>query len=87
MIAAGQLFLGKLLGRMLMAGMQMVLILVLAGRFLFGVSWGNSPRCRRWSRCCSAAYTIAVGRPRDAARRGVEHAGPGVVGRLDRQRW
>ena len=35
-------FLGKLLGRVLMAAVQVV-ILVLAGRFLFGVSWGNSP--------------------------------------------
>jgi ABC-type multidrug transport system permease subunit len=35
-------FLGKLLGRLLLAGIQVV-VLVLAGRFLFGVSWGNSP--------------------------------------------
>jgi ABC-2 type transport system permease protein len=35
-------FLGKLLGRLLMAGIQIV-VLVLAGRYLFGVSWGNSP--------------------------------------------
>jgi ABC-2 type transport system permease protein len=35
------LFLGKLLGRMLMAGVQIV-ILVLAGRWLFGLHWGNS---------------------------------------------
>ena len=35
-------FLGKLLGRLLMAAIQIVL-LVLAGRFLFGVSWGSSP--------------------------------------------
>ena len=35
-------FFGKLLGRLLMAAIQIV-ILVLAGRFLFGVSWGSSP--------------------------------------------
>jgi len=35
------IFLGKLLGRVLMAGAQ-ILILVLAGRWLFGLSWGNS---------------------------------------------
>lgn len=35
-------FLGKLLGRLLMAAFQIV-VLVLAGRFLFGVSWGSSP--------------------------------------------
>ena len=33
---------GKLLGRLLLAGIQVV-VLVLAGRFLFGVSWGGSP--------------------------------------------
>jgi len=36
------LFLGKLAGRLLMAALQIV-ILLLAGRFLFGISWGNSP--------------------------------------------
>jgi len=35
-------FAGKLLGRLLIAALQVV-ILVLAGRFLFGVSWGSSP--------------------------------------------
>lgn len=38
----GAVFRGKLLGRTLLAGLQVV-ILVLAGRFLFGVSWGDSP--------------------------------------------
>ena len=36
------IFLGKLGGRMLIAGLQLVLM-VLAGRFLFGLSWGSSP--------------------------------------------
>ena len=35
------IFLGKLAGRVLIAGLQVV-ILVVAGRFLFGVSWGES---------------------------------------------
>jgi len=35
------IFLGKLCGRLLMAAMQLAL-LVLAGRFLFGISWGNT---------------------------------------------
>ena len=37
-----QVFLGKLLGRLLIALAQIV-VLVVAGRFLFGVSWGSSP--------------------------------------------
>ncbi len=37
-----QIFLGKLLGRLLIATLQIV-VLVLAGRFLFDVSWGSSP--------------------------------------------
>jgi len=37
-----QIFAGKLAGRLLIAGIQIV-ILVLAGRFLFGISWGSSP--------------------------------------------
>jgi ABC-type multidrug transport system permease subunit len=36
------LFLGKLTGRLMMAAVQ-ILILVLAGKFLFGLSWGDSP--------------------------------------------
>jgi hypothetical protein len=36
------IFLGKLLGRLLLALLQIAL-LTLAGRFLFGVSWGGSP--------------------------------------------
>jgi ABC-2 type transport system permease protein len=38
----GAVFLGKLAGRLLLAAVQSVLLL-LAGRFLFGVSWGASP--------------------------------------------
>ncbi len=38
----GAIFLGKLAGRLLLAGVQAALLL-LAGRFLFGVSWGASP--------------------------------------------
>ncbi|MDY7092971.1 MAG: ABC transporter permease [Acidobacteriota bacterium] len=38
----GQIFAGKLLGRLLLAGLQIV-VLVAAGHFLFGVSWGSSP--------------------------------------------
>jgi ABC-2 type transport system permease protein len=38
----GAVFLGKLGGRLLIAGAQAVLLL-LAGRFLFHVSWGSSP--------------------------------------------
>jgi ABC-2 type transport system permease protein len=38
----GAVFLGKLAGRLLIAAAQSVLLL-LAGRFLFGVSWGASP--------------------------------------------
>jgi ABC-type multidrug transport system permease subunit len=37
-----QVFLGKLLGRLLLAAAQ-IAVLVTAGRFLFGVSWGHSP--------------------------------------------
>jgi len=36
-----RIFAGKLIGRLLMAGAQTA-ILVFVGRFLFGVSWGNS---------------------------------------------
>jgi ABC-type multidrug transport system permease subunit len=38
----GSVFLGKLLGRLLLAAVQAVLLLV-AGRLLFGLSWGGSP--------------------------------------------
>ncbi|MFQ5876920.1 MAG: ABC transporter permease [Acidobacteriota bacterium] len=41
-IGRAQLFLGKLLGRLLMAGLQAV-VLVGAGRYLFGLSFGRSP--------------------------------------------
>jgi ABC-type multidrug transport system permease subunit len=38
----GAVFLGKLAGRLLLAGAQAVLLLA-AGRWVFGVSWGSSP--------------------------------------------
>ncbi|MCH9651043.1 MAG: ABC transporter permease [Deltaproteobacteria bacterium] len=41
-VTRGEIFLGKLVGRLMVAGAQ-ILVLLLAGRFLFGVSWGNSP--------------------------------------------
>ena len=41
-VSRGQIFAGKLVGRLLLAGAQIV-VLVLFGRFLFGLSWGGSP--------------------------------------------
>jgi ABC-2 type transport system permease protein len=41
-LSRGRIFAGKLVGRMLMAGAQIVIYL-LAGRLLFGVSFGDSP--------------------------------------------
>ncbi len=41
-ISRGQIFAGKLLGRFLIAALQTT-VLILAGRFLFGVLFGNSP--------------------------------------------
>ncbi len=41
-LARWQIFMGKVAGRLLVAGLQAT-ILVLAGRYLFGVSFGNSP--------------------------------------------
>jgi len=41
-LGRGRIFLGKLLGRLLLASLQIIL-LGLAGRFLFGLSWGSSP--------------------------------------------
>lgn len=41
-VGRSQIYLGKLLGRVLIAGAQLV-VLVAAGRFLFGISWGGSP--------------------------------------------
>ena len=51
------IFVGKLLGRLLMAGGQ-VLILVIAGRFLFDVSWGNSPLGLALTLAC---FVFAIG--------------------------
>lgn len=41
-MSRGAIFLGKLTGRLLLAAIQVV-VLVLVGRFVFGVSWGESP--------------------------------------------
>ncbi len=41
-VSRSQIFLGKLTGRLFLAGLQ-IGILLLAGRYLFGVSWGRSP--------------------------------------------
>jgi ABC-2 type transport system permease protein len=41
-LSRGTVFLGKLAGRLLIAGAQAVLLLI-AGRYLFHVSWGSSP--------------------------------------------
>lgn len=41
-VTRGEIFLGKLVGRLLVAAAQ-ILVLLLAGRFLFQVSWGSSP--------------------------------------------
>jgi len=41
-VSKAQIFCGKLLGRMLVAGLQLV-VLSLAGTLLFGVSWGEAP--------------------------------------------
>lgn len=41
-LSRGTVFLGKLAGRLLIAGAQAILLLI-AGRFLFHVSWGSSP--------------------------------------------
>lgn len=51
-----QIFLGKLLGRLVIAGVQ-VIVLVLAGKFLFGVDWGASPVGLA---LVLATYTMAV---------------------------
>jgi ABC-type multidrug transport system permease subunit len=41
-LTRGTVFLGKLAGRLLIAGAQAILLLI-AGRYLFHVSWGSSP--------------------------------------------
>jgi ABC-type multidrug transport system permease subunit len=41
-VSRGQVFLGKLGGRFVLAGLQTV-ILLLAGRFLYGITYGKSP--------------------------------------------
>ena len=52
----GQLFAGKLLGRLLVAGAQIV-VLVMAGRFLFGITLGESLPALAMLLLC---YAIAV---------------------------
>jgi ABC-type multidrug transport system permease subunit len=51
------IFMGKLTGRMAMAAIQVV-VLVLAGRFLFGVDWGHSPLALA---LVLASYCTAIG--------------------------
>ena len=51
------IFMGKLTGRMAMAVIQVV-VLVLAGRFLFGVDWGHSPLALA---LVLASYSLAIG--------------------------
>lgn len=41
-LSRGEILLGKLCGRLFVAGVQ-ILLLLAAGRYLFGVSWGDSP--------------------------------------------
>lgn len=40
-LSRSSLFLGKLLGKLLLAAIQ-ILLLILAGRYIFGISWGDS---------------------------------------------
>jgi len=55
-LGKGAVFLGKLLGRFLLAGVQALLLLAV-GRFLFHVSWGSSPGGLAFLLC---AYLLAV---------------------------
>jgi ABC-type multidrug transport system permease subunit len=41
-VSRAEIFLGKLTGRILLAAMQ-IAVLLLSGRYLFGLSWGGSP--------------------------------------------
>ncbi len=51
-----RLFAGKLTGRLLMAALQIV-VLVVVGRFLLGITWGNSPAGLAM---VLISYTVAV---------------------------
>jgi ABC-2 type transport system permease protein len=55
----GAVFLGKLLGRLLLAAVQAVLLL-LAGRFVFGVSLGSGPGAIGGLALLLGAYLLAV---------------------------
>ena len=55
----GQLFAGKLMGRLLVAGTQIV-VLVLAGRFVFGLSLGRSFPALVMLLCCYAAAVASL---------------------------
>jgi ABC-type multidrug transport system permease subunit len=58
-LGLGRIFAGKLVGRMLMAGVQIVIYL-LAGRLLFGLSWGHSPAGLALVLTCYAAAAAGL---------------------------
>lgn len=58
-LGRGRIFVGKLAGRMLMAGVQ-IAIYILAGRFLFGISWGRSPAGLALVLACYAAAAAGL---------------------------
>ncbi|MES1243380.1 MAG: ABC transporter permease [Acidobacteriota bacterium] len=58
-LGRGRIFAGKLAGRMLMAGVQ-IAIYLLAGRLLFGLSWGHSPAGLALVLTCYAAAAAGL---------------------------
>jgi ABC-2 type transport system permease protein len=58
-LGLGHIFVGKLAGRMLMAGAQ-IGIYLLAGRLLFGLSWGHSPAGLALVLTCYAAAAAGL---------------------------
>jgi ABC-2 type transport system permease protein len=58
-LGLGHIFAGKLAGRMLMAGVQ-IAIYLLAGRLLFGLSWGHSPAGLALVLTCYAAAAAGL---------------------------
>jgi ABC-type multidrug transport system permease subunit len=58
-LGLGHIFAGKLAGRMLMAGAQ-IAIYILAGRLLFGLSWGHSPAGLALVLTCYAAAAAGL---------------------------
>jgi ABC-type multidrug transport system permease subunit len=58
-LGRGHIFAGKLLGRMLMAGAQ-IAIYLLAGRLLFGLSFGHSPAGLALVLTCYAAAAAGL---------------------------